>query len=891
MTLATGSRLGPFEVVAALGAGGMGEVLRARDTKLGREVALKILPAAFAQDEERVARFRREAQILASLNHPNIAAIHGLEESDGVLALVMELVDGEDLAQRLKRGAIPGDEALDIAKQIAEALEEAHEKGIVHRDLKPANVKVTVEGRVKVLDFGLAKAFSADSMSSSGSHDLSQSPTLATAAGTQAGVILGTAAYMSPEQARGKAVDRRADIWAFGVVLFEMLAGRRLFAGETVSDTLAAVLREEIPWSALPGDVPGHVARLLRRCLTRDPKLRLRDIGEARLVLSDPSAITATTTAPEAPRPRAPRRPVWTALALVAAFAAGFALGSRFAAPTTGLAGDASLQITPLTNSGNVIAAAVSPDGRYVGYVESEQGLQSLWLRQVATGQTLRLVPDAAVAYWGLTFTPDGDNIVFGQKSAASPRGAFYAISTLGGTPRRFLEDMDSPPSFSPDGRRFTFTRLRHPSPEESSLMVASADGSDPKVLARFKWPETVAGIFFGGAAWSPDGRTIATSVFRQGSPGAEGRARLVGVDVASGAITTLADPGWQTAAQCGWLPDGRSLLVIARSAAQALTQVWSVDYPSGAARPVTADLDDHRIISLTRDGRSLVSVAGQLAATVWTMPLSGAGRPTRLSRSNVEGTDGVAWTPDGKLVYTSYLGNSLGLWQADPASGDRDPVVTAGQNEQLGYPVPLPDGTLFHVARTPSGAQIRALKDGSSRVVVEGVRFESIAVTPDHHSLLYSAMSGGLPRVFRVATTGGQPVQLSDDPSRLPAIDAEGRRVAFYRVDAEGRYRITVIPIGGGAPLADLEADPSSANSQLVLRDEGLYVNTVPGDRANVWLLPLDGRPARRITNFEDQMLFQFAISPDGKTLAVSRGPRTRDAQLLTGFAAGGAR
>jgi Tol biopolymer transport system component len=885
-----GSSIGPYEVVAPIGAGGMGAVLRARDTKLGREVAIKVLPAAFAQDAERVARFRREAQILASLNHANIAAIHGLEESEGVLALVMELVEGEDLAQRLKRGSVPVDEAIAIAKQIAEALEEAHEKGIVHRDLKPANVKVTSDGKVKVLDFGLAKAFAADPASTSGAHDLSQSPTLATAAGTQAGVILGTAAYMSPEQARGKAVDKRADIWAFGVVLFEMLSGQRLFGGETVSDTLAAVLREELPWSALPGDVPDPVARLLRRCLTRDPKQRLRDVGEARVVLADPGAATASPPAPEAAPPPAPRRRGWTALALVACFAAGFAVGSRFAEPAAAPAGEAGLQITPLTNSGNVIAAAVSPDGRYVAYVESEQGLQSLWLRQVATKQTLRLIPDRSVAYWGMTFTPDGDNIVFGQKAPGDARGALYTISTLGGTPRRLLEDMDSPPSFSPDGRRFTFTRLRHPSPEETSLMVAAADGSNPTVLARFRRPEAVAGIFFGGAAWSPDGRTIATAVQHIAGSGAEGRARLVGVDVESGAVSTLADPGWLVAAQCGWLPDGRSLLVIARSAAQDLTQVWSVDYPSGAARPVTADLDDHRIISLTRDGRSLVSVAGQLAAAVWTMPLSGAGSPVRLSRSNVEGTDGLAWTPDGKLVYTSYLGNSLGLWRADPATGERDPVVTADRNEQLGYPVTLRDGTLFHVARTTSGTEVRAIREGASRVVAEGVRFSSIAVTPDGSTVVYGATVGGLPRVFRVATAGGPPVQISEDPGFLPAIDAQGRRVAFYRVDAMGRFRLTVIPIEGGAPLADLEADPSSANSHLTLRDEGLYVNTVPGDRANVWLLPLDGRPARRITNFGDQMLFQFAISPDGKTLAVSRGPRTRDAQLITGFASGGA-
>src|SRR5512134_3024492 len=268
----------------------MGEVWRATDTKLDREVALKLLPEAFAADPERLARFEREAKLLASLNHSGIAHVYGFEHAslaDGsaVHFLAMELVPGEDLAERLKRGPIPVDEALAFARQIAEALEEAHEHGIVHRDLKPANVKVTPEGKVKVLDFGLAKAFAGDAASGS-SSDLSQSPTLAHT-GTAAGIILGTAAYMSPEQARGKAVDKRADIWAFGVVLWEMLTGRRLFVGETVSDVLAGVLKTEVDLAALPAEAPPAVRRLLRRCLERDPRNRLHDVADARLELRE----------------------------------------------------------------------------------------------------------------------------------------------------------------------------------------------------------------------------------------------------------------------------------------------------------------------------------------------------------------------------------------------------------------------------------------------------------------------------------------------------------------------------------------------------------------------------------------------------------------------------
>ena len=281
MALPPGSRLGTYELVALLGAGGMGEVYRARDTKLKREVAVKVLPEAFARDEERMKRFEREAQVLASLNHPNLAAIYGLEEADGVRALVLELVEGPTLAERIAVGPLPPEEAIRIGVQMAQGLEAAHEKAVVHRDLKPANVKLTKDGDVKILDFGLAKALEVEPPA----VEVSLSPTLTRA--TQVGVLLGTAAYMSPEQAKGKPADRRADVWAFGVVLYELLTGRRAFAGEDVSDTLALVLTRDPDWTALPSGLPSRVRSLLVRCLTKDPKLRLQAIGEARIALED----------------------------------------------------------------------------------------------------------------------------------------------------------------------------------------------------------------------------------------------------------------------------------------------------------------------------------------------------------------------------------------------------------------------------------------------------------------------------------------------------------------------------------------------------------------------------------------------------------------------------
>ena len=328
-----GQYLAPYKITAALGAGGMGEVYRATDTTLNREVAIKVLPAEVAQDSQLLARFRREAQLLAALNHPNIAAIYGLEEAEGKPFLVLELVEGEDLKERLGRGAVPVDEALEIAVQIAEALEEAHNKGVVHRDLKPANVKITPDGKAKVLDFGLAKAWAGDDAGGTASAAASESPTL-THAGTVAGVILGTAAYMSPEQARGKRVDKRADVWSFGVVLWEMLTGQALFGGDSVADIIAAVVTKEPDFDAVPAAVPQAVRRLLARCLRKDARTRLPDIGAARLELQDvlggsmvdPGAAGTGEAASGAAGVRrlARQRWAWVAALLVTAGLAGF---------------------------------------------------------------------------------------------------------------------------------------------------------------------------------------------------------------------------------------------------------------------------------------------------------------------------------------------------------------------------------------------------------------------------------------------------------------------------------------------------------------------------------------------------------------------------------------
>ena len=525
MTLAAGTRLGPYEIVSPLGAGGMGEVYRATDTKLGREVAIKVLPDSFAQDPERLARFEREAKVLASLNHPHIASIYGLEEAGEVRALVLELVEGPTLAERLAQSTLPLEECLSIARQIAEALEEAHDKGIVHRDLKPANVKLTPGGKVKVLDFGLAKALDPMTASGASASQLAHSPTLTLGATVQ-GVILGTAAYMSPEQARGSIADRRADVWAFGVVLFEMLSGRPLFAGPTVSDTLASVLKVEPDLAQLPPDTPSKIRRLLERCLRKNPHERLHSVADARIVLEEvlrgeldePAAAIAAAVAP--PRPR------WQiAAALGAAAVAGGALAVALVELSRADAAPLEVvrfQIPQPAKLPIVGAPKLSPDGRYLAFdATDDQGTARVWVRALNSLEAQPLGGTEGVTarpFWSpdsrfLGFMAGGKlkriEVTGGppQTICDAPTGAdgtwseagvilydgsgadpIMKVAAGGGVPVAFVQGGANArglqvgwPQFLPGGERFLYVNLGEG--DEGGVRVANADGSDDRLV------------------------------------------------------------------------------------------------------------------------------------------------------------------------------------------------------------------------------------------------------------------------------------------------------------------------------------------------------------------------------------------------------------------------
>ena len=529
MSLPSGTRLGSYEIVAPLGTGGMGEVYRAHDTQLKRDVALKVLPAAFSTDSDRLARFQREAELLATLNHPHIAAIYGLERTATATALVLELVDGETLADRIARGPIPIDEAIPIARQITDALESAHDRGIIHRDLKPANVKVRRDGTVKVLDFGLAKALDEEVRESQGSHAASLSPTMTSPAMTRLGIILGTAAYMSPEQARGRPADRRSDVWAFGCVLYEMLTGRSIFGSDEVSDTLAAVLRAEPDWSALPAETPPRIRLLLQRCLRKDARQRLPHIGAARLDLDDAFAETGAVAARNDAAPASQTRRFWAA-GLVAAALAGAAVAGGSVWRFTSKPPDSRHYVHHLgqesfTRMGRHVLA-VSGAARRVAYIADSQ----IYLLD-SDDPTAHPVAGTAVDPIFPAFAPDGESIAFfaageirrisigGGTAVAltratveygmswgagaivyAQRDGIWRVPDVGGAAEQIVKAADSErmhaPQLLPDGKSVLFTvavvglgESRRDAWDDAPIMVQPLAGGERKEVARGAYP------------------------------------------------------------------------------------------------------------------------------------------------------------------------------------------------------------------------------------------------------------------------------------------------------------------------------------------------------------------------------------------------------------------
>ncbi len=580
-----GQCIGPYQVSALIGTGGMGEVYRAHDAKLGRDVAIKVLPPMFTADRERVARFDSEARMLAALNHPHIGAIYGLEEAGGMPALVLELVDGETLADRLRRGPVPTGDTLAIARQIADALDAAHRKRITHRDLKPANIKVTPDGLVKVLDFGLAKAWASDVTATLG---ISQSPPAAIDA-TRVGVILGTAAYMSPEQARGLPVDTRADVWAFGCVLYEMLTGRPPFTGQTVAETLAAILEREPDWKALPSSTPARIRELLRHCLQRDLALRVQHIAEARDVLD------------QAQRGWHPWRVAAIAAAVVATLAAALFPLVKPAVPVTSPS-----EYTQLTNfTDSAVAPSLSPDGRMVTFKRGEDSFLSrgqIYVKLLPNGESVPLTNDAAPKY-APVFTPDGSRIAYSYRATPGVWDT-WIVPVLGGQPRLFLPNASGLTWIA--DHRVMFSEIK--TGLHMGIVTAMESRTDSREL--YLQPNEHAMAHYSYA--SPDRQSVLV-VEMIGAHAFTERCRLIPFD-GSSAGRQVGPQGACTAA--AWSPDGEWMYFGATVGGS--SHLWRQKFPDGAPEQITFGPLEEEGIAVAPDGQSLVTSVGTRRRSIW---------------------------------------------------------------------------------------------------------------------------------------------------------------------------------------------------------------------------------------------------------------------------------
>jgi eukaryotic-like serine/threonine-protein kinase len=840
MPISSGTRLGSYELLAQIGAGGMGEVYQAHDTKLGRDVAIKILPEAFAHDAERLARFQREAKMLAALNHPNIATVHGLERSDGTHFLIMELVSGETLADRIKReGPLPVDEALKIAVQIAEALEAAHEKGIIHRDLKPANVKVTPEGKVKVLDFGLAKAFAGDVADS----NPSQSPTRSAVA-TMQGVLLGTAAYMSPEQARGKAVDKRTDTWAFGCVLYELLTGKRVFRGETTQDTIAAVLEREPDWQALPQSTPAKIRDLLWRCLQKDPQRRMRDMGDTRIEIEEAaSAMGAPASAAATPlRPGWRRAVLWGIPAMIlVSIAIGFLLR-----PHSPPEPPVYHQVT--FRRGTIRYARFASDGKTILYSASFEGrgFQIYWTRSDSPESTALPFPNAMVH----AVSPSGQ-LAIGLRHG--PTVTLAEVPLAGGTPREILDDL-SDADWAPDGQNLAVART-----------VGDRD--------RIEFPvgnvlyDPGPGVSLKNVRFSPKGDLIAfVESSNTGGPDSihvvdrSGRHRVV-------------SSGWETLAGLAWNPLSGEIWFSGReSAASSERLVLHAVSLTGKHRVVARVPGLPIIDDIARDGRVLMKHAEWPISMICLPP----GYSKEVDLSWFDFSQGMDLSNDGKTILFDEGGIAGGAKGGIYLRGtDGSPAVHLGDGHALGL---SPDGqwALSMPNDLPDRLVLLPVRAGQSRVLKgEGLEYHSAEWFPEGKRILFSAAPHGRPpKLYVQEIDGGTPRPITPEGVEIGPVSTDGKNVMGRGPGS----KVFLYPVSGGPARPVPGVEPADQLIRWDADGKTVYL-TRAEDSVSVSIYRFDPASGRRElwkklgpadpTGINSRTWDKVLLTPDGKVYA----------------------
>ncbi|MGH9838337.1 MAG: protein kinase domain-containing protein [Blastocatellia bacterium] len=963
MPIEAGTKFDRYQILSQIGKGGMGEVYLAQDTRLNRKVALKLLPAQYTEDAERLRRFEQEAQAASALNHPNIVTIYEIGEAEGRPFIATEYIEGLTLRRKTANARLSIGEVLDIAAQVVGALAAAHAAGIVHRDIKPENIMVRPDGYVKMLDFGLAKL----TEKFAGSEVLPPSPdtgevalnetaphpvvttddVFATAGGgamneTMPGIVMGTAQYMSPEQARGLRVDSRTDLFSFGIVLYEMIAGRIPFAGASPRQIVDSILNfDPAPVSHFNPEAPEVLEWIVTKSLVKDREDRyqtaremLNDLrrlhhrldvkyeaGKSRILGGIGSSgqsgssgpPTLATLAIEARsgsgkntltsaifanwqsgtnslRHNKPFLVTLGSLLLVIASFGGYLLYKsrpQMAGPF------ASIEVKRFTTSGKANRAAISPDGKLVIHVQAEGGKQSLLMRQVMQSNYVTIVPAAEVIYRGLTVSHDGATVYYVVQEGNNPIQSLYQAPVLGGTPRKILTNIDSPVAISPDSTQLAFVR-RYRGRNEDVLVLTNINGQNERPLATRRGDD-----FFGvsGPSFSPDGKFIASPA---GTNTGGRQMYLAEINVADGRERPISAKRWANAGRVTWQRDGRGLIVSAIEQGSNLAQVWHITYPKGQARRVTSDLNDYRDMSLTDDSRSLVTVQSEAHVNIWLMPttnLSGDSARARKITDGVgqyNGVGGLTWTPDGRLVYVSRASGGLDVWLMNQDGGNQKPLTTAETRADR-YTAVAPDGryVVFVSNRTGNSNIYRYdMRTGEQKQLTSGTGEEFPAVSADGKWVIYTATGSIKFTLWKVSIEGGAPIRLTDQLSQWPAVSPDGARIAcWYRTDAQAKWQLAIIPINataGGHPEKILDAPPI-ADTFIPVRwmpdGRGISFAATQNGIWNLWNLPLDGEAPRQLTNFTSDQIFWFDWSRDGKQLALSRGTVTSDVVLITEF------
>lgn len=929
MSIAPGTKLGRYEIRLKIGEGGMGEVYLAYDTGLQRRVALKILPPNLASNQDRMRRFEQEARAAAALNHPNIAHIYEIGESDNINFIAMEFIDGLTLREKIHKDKPSLAKLLKYLMQAAEGLSKAHGAGIIHRDLKPDNIMVTHDDYAKVLDFGLAKLVEPQRTFDARESGSSEIATAVLPQQSIPGMVMGTVGYMSPEQATGrvKEIDHRSDIFSFGCILFETATGRKAFEGRDVLDSLHQIAHAPTPQiSETNPAAPAELQRIVRRCLAKDPDKRYQSIKEvaieleellqelrnetepARSLKSTPSneAISGSSIRPNAQAsfqsdmtaavepPRSTSSAEYIvgqikrhqsgaiiALAVVAVVLAGLGFllyrigGHRTKANSPFQIG----KIALVTGTGDAWNAAISPDGKFVVYVAGQP--QSLWVRDVATNSDVQIAAPAEVQYYGLSFSPDGNYVYYSKREKSAPVRILYQVPKLGGTTKKLLAGVDSSITFSPDGKRFAF--VRSSGAKDSALMIANADGTAAHKLFS---PDADTFPDPTGPGWAPDDKLIACPLTRTDASGSY--QTVVGINVTDGTMKPLTSQRWEDIFPVVWEPDGSGLLMSARERrGTSQFQIWHLSYPGGEGQRLTQGLTAYLSVSLTADSSSLVTTTQETLTTIWAVPLNpSAGTAKQITSGRRDGYCGVAWTNDGKVLFVSRKIANADLWVMN-ADGSGQKQLTDSQDVER-FPSLSPDGRyiIFDLIRAGSISIWRVDSDGNNlKQLTEGNEDTQPHGSPDGKWVVYRGSDSSL---WKVSIDGGPPVRLTDRPAQRPVFSPDGKMIAcYYHVEANAPWKLALIPTEGGQPLKLFDVALTPGN-WIVLRwtPDGRAIFYIDYDRnavANIWSQPIDGGPPKPVTNFKSDLIYTFDLSRDGHQLILSRGRNISDVVLIS--------